>query len=45
MGLKGRQVSKDDWVLVQGSGGVSVAALQVRYYLFVVGFETANNKS
>jgi NADPH:quinone reductase-like Zn-dependent oxidoreductase len=28
MGLPGRQVKKDDWVLVQGSGGVSVAALQ-----------------
>lgn len=27
-GLKGREVKKDDWVLVQGSGGVSVAALQ-----------------
>jgi NADPH:quinone reductase-like Zn-dependent oxidoreductase len=29
MGLKGREVGKGDWVLVQGSGGVSVAALQV----------------
>jgi NADPH:quinone reductase-like Zn-dependent oxidoreductase len=29
MGLKGREVSKGDWVLIQGSGGVSVAALQV----------------
>ncbi|TID27542.1 zinc-binding alcohol dehydrogenase-like protein [Venturia nashicola] len=28
MGLKGREVKKGDWVLVQGSGGVSVAALQ-----------------
>lgn len=29
MGLKGREVKKGDWVLLQGSGGVSVAALQV----------------
>ncbi|QDS67550.1 hypothetical protein FKW77_003010 [Venturia effusa] len=28
MGLKGRGVKQGDWVLVQGSGGVSVAALQ-----------------
>lgn len=28
MGLHGREVKKGDWVLVQGSGGVSVAALQ-----------------
>ncbi|KFH41228.1 Zinc-type alcohol dehydrogenase-like protein -like protein [Hapsidospora chrysogenum ATCC 11550] len=28
MGLRGREVRKGDWVLVQGSGGVSVAALQ-----------------
>ncbi|KAK7222234.1 hypothetical protein V2G26_010237 [Clonostachys chloroleuca] len=28
MGLEGKQVKKGDWVLVQGSGGVSVAALQ-----------------
>ncbi len=27
-GLRGRQVSRDDWVLVQGTGGVSIAALQ-----------------
>lgn len=29
MGMKGREVQKGDWVLVQGTGGVSVAALQV----------------
>ena len=28
MGLEGRKVKEGDWVLVQGSGGVSVAALQ-----------------
>lgn len=29
VGLPGREVKKGDWVLVQGTGGVSVAALQV----------------
>ncbi|KFA48770.1 hypothetical protein S40293_01472 [Stachybotrys chartarum IBT 40293] len=29
MGLEGRQVRKGDWVLVQGTGGVSIAALQI----------------
>lgn len=29
MGLPGRQVKAGDWVLVQGTGGVSIAALQV----------------
>lgn len=38
-GLKGREVKKRDWVLVQGTGGVSVAALQV-CGLFVPTFET-----
>ena len=28
-GLAGREVKRDDWVLVQGTGGVSVAALQI----------------
>ena len=28
-GLSGREVKRDDWVLVQGTGGVSVAALQI----------------
>ncbi|TKA48071.1 hypothetical protein B0A54_01563 [Friedmanniomyces endolithicus] len=28
-GLGGRQVQRDQWVLVQGTGGVSVAALQI----------------
>lgn len=28
-GLKGREVKKGDWVLTQGTGGVSIAALQV----------------
>lgn len=28
-GIKGREVGPDDWVLVQGTGGVSVAVLQV----------------
>ncbi|KAK0942626.1 hypothetical protein LTR48_001122 [Friedmanniomyces endolithicus] len=28
-GLGGRQVQKDQWVLVQGTGGVSVATLQI----------------
>ncbi|TKA82251.1 hypothetical protein B0A55_01694 [Friedmanniomyces simplex] len=28
-GLSGRQVQKNQWVLVQGTGGVSVAALQI----------------
>jgi NADPH:quinone reductase-like Zn-dependent oxidoreductase len=30
MGLHGREVREGDWVVVQGSGGVSVSALQVR---------------
>jgi len=29
MGLKGRAVREGDWVLVQGTGGVSIAAMQV----------------
>lgn len=29
MGLRGREVKKGDWVLVQGTGGVSITALQV----------------
>lgn len=29
MGIKGREVRQGDWVLVQGTGGVSIAALQV----------------
>lgn len=29
MGMRGREVKEGDWVLVQGTGGVSVAALQV----------------
>jgi NADPH:quinone reductase-like Zn-dependent oxidoreductase len=29
MGLRGREVRKDDWVLIQGTGGVSIAAMQV----------------
>ena len=29
MGLEGRTIKKGDWVLVQGTGGVSIAALQV----------------
>lgn len=29
MGLKGREVKKNDWVLIQGTGGVSIAAMQV----------------
>lgn len=29
MGVPGREVREGDWVLVQGTGGVSVAALQV----------------
>ncbi|KAI9002345.1 hypothetical protein BC832DRAFT_116142 [Gaertneriomyces semiglobifer] len=28
-GLKGREVKEGDWVLVQGTGGVSIAALQI----------------
>ncbi|KAI9163902.1 Zinc-type alcohol dehydrogenase-like protein [Paramyrothecium foliicola] len=28
MGIEGRKVKKGDWVLVQGTGGVSIAALQ-----------------
>jgi NADPH:quinone reductase-like Zn-dependent oxidoreductase len=28
-GLKGREVKTGDWVVVQGTGGVSIAALQV----------------
>lgn len=30
-GLKGREVKKGDWVLTQGTGGVSIAALQVNH--------------
>jgi NADPH:quinone reductase-like Zn-dependent oxidoreductase len=29
-GLRGREVKAGDWVVVQGTGGVSIAALQVR---------------
>lgn len=29
MGMPGREVKEGDWILVQGTGGVSVAALQV----------------
>ncbi|KAL1867688.1 hypothetical protein Daus18300_006244 [Diaporthe australafricana] len=29
MGMPGREVKKGDWVLTQGTGGVSVAALQI----------------
>lgn len=29
MGMRGHEVKEGDWVLVQGTGGVSVAALQV----------------
>jgi NADPH:quinone reductase-like Zn-dependent oxidoreductase len=29
MGLKGREPKKGDWVLIQGTGGVSIAGLQV----------------
>ncbi|RWA07904.1 hypothetical protein EKO27_g7210 [Xylaria grammica] len=29
MGCKGREVKEGDWVLVQGTGGVSIAALQI----------------
>lgn len=29
MGMKGREVRRGDWILVQGTGGVSIAALQV----------------
>lgn len=33
MGMPGREVKEGDWVLVQGTGGVSVASLQVSRYL------------
>ncbi|KAK8007510.1 hypothetical protein PG989_001500 [Apiospora arundinis] len=29
MGMRGREVREGDWVLVQGTGGVSIAALQI----------------
>ncbi|KAI0118935.1 NAD(P)-binding protein [Nemania sp. FL0031] len=29
MGYKGREVKQGDWVLIQGTGGVSIAALQI----------------
>ncbi|KAK8057724.1 zinc-binding alcohol dehydrogenase-like protein [Apiospora saccharicola] len=29
MGMRGREVRASDWVLVQGTGGVSIAALQI----------------
>ncbi|KXJ94395.1 hypothetical protein Micbo1qcDRAFT_43895 [Microdochium bolleyi] len=29
MGVQGKRVKKGDWVLVQGTGGVSIAALQI----------------
>lgn len=38
MGLRGMQVKKGDWVLVQGTGGVSVAALQVSIVLKLSSF-------
>jgi NADPH:quinone reductase-like Zn-dependent oxidoreductase len=34
MGLKGREVKAGDWILVQGTGGVSIAALQVCDHIF-----------
>lgn len=37
MGMPGREVMKGDWVLVQGTGGVSVAALQVSWPWRVAG--------
>lgn len=30
-GMPGREVKEGDWVLIQGTGGVSVAALQVSF--------------
>lgn len=33
MGLRGKEVKEGDWVLIQGTGGVSIAALQVSYPL------------
>ncbi|KAK7705313.1 hypothetical protein SLS64_008150 [Diaporthe eres] len=36
MGMPGREVKEGDWVLVQGTGGVSVAALQVSHGTFAV---------
>lgn len=44
MGLKGRETKKGDWVLVQGSGGVSVAALQVSLRFFI-GLSRATKKT
>lgn len=37
MGLKGREVKKNDWILVQGTGGVSIAAMQVSSFSFLCG--------
>lgn len=36
MGMPGKEVKEGDWVLVQGTGGVSVAALQVSHQVFIV---------
>lgn len=33
MGYRGREVKAQDWVLVQGTGGVSIAALQVNSFI------------
>lgn len=43
MGLKGREVKKGDWVLVQGSGGVSIASLQVSLQFLILGLSRAAN--
>lgn len=36
MGMPGREVKEGHWVLVQGTGGVSVAALQVSQRAFAM---------
>lgn len=40
MGVPGREVKEGDWVLVQGTGGVSVAVLQVSRGNRVCGWKT-----
>lgn len=43
MGLKGRAVQEGDWVLIQGTGGVSIAALQVTEFRDTMRVELSTN--
>lgn len=43
MGLRGREIKRGDWLLVQGTGGVSVAAMQVSVLQLLQGFTVNRN--